>query len=118
MREREYVVVQQEFTSSEPAHEVLPEAPRPMPELGLDAPVAELELSVRSRNCLAKAGVKTVGDLIRKTRRGLLETRGLGRLSLREIEERLREEGLTLAFVAADAEPRRRYPDTDQIGAE
>lgn len=57
-------------------------------------PIIELELSVRSYNCLLRAGIKTVGDLINKTEWEILHIRNLGRRSLFEIKQKLAEMGL------------------------
>lgn len=52
-------------------------------------PVRDLELSVRSENCLLRGGVHMIGELVTKTRDDLLKIRNLGKISLREIEEKL-----------------------------
>jgi len=56
--------------------------------------VAELELSVRSANCLQNAGIKYIGELVQKTEAEMLKTKNFGRKSLNEIKEILREMGL------------------------
>lgn len=55
-----------------------------------------LELSVRSHNCLKRAGITTVGELTQKTRSELLKIRNLGRKSFKEIEQVLEQKGLSL----------------------
>lgn len=62
----------------------------------LSLPIKELELSVRSENCLLRAGIKTVGDLVQRTPEELLKIRNLGRKSLSEIQDKLSKLGLTL----------------------
>lgn len=62
----------------------------------LSLPIKELELSVRSENCLLRAGIKTVGELIQKTPEELLKIRNLGKKSLIEIQEKLQKLGLNL----------------------
>jgi DNA-directed RNA polymerase subunit alpha len=52
----------------------------------LDTPVEELELSVRSSNCLKNANIKTIGDLTRKTEDEIAKTRNFGKKSLLEIK--------------------------------
>lgn len=52
-------------------------------------PIHELELSIRSENCLLRGGIQTVGDLLQKSREELLKIRNLGKISLKEIEARL-----------------------------
>ena len=56
----------------------------------------ELELSIRSENCLLRGGIQTVGDLLKKSRDDLLKIRNLGKISLTEIEERLKALGYAL----------------------
>lgn len=60
--------------------------------------VEELELSVRSYNCLKKAEIKTIGELIQKTDGEMLRTKNFGRKSLNEIKELLNEMGLGLGM--------------------
>ena len=52
-------------------------------------PIHELELSIRSENCLLRGGITTIGDLLNSSRDDLLKIRNLGKISLREIEDRL-----------------------------
>lgn len=61
-------------------------------------PVDELELSVRSFNCLQNAGIKYIGDLVQKTEQEMLKTKNFGRKSLKEIKELLRDRGLELGM--------------------
>ncbi len=58
--------------------------------------VDDLELSVRSANCLKNAGIKYIGELIQKTEGDMLKTKNFGRKSLNEIKEMLVEMGLSL----------------------
>ena len=60
-------------------------------------PVRDLELSVRSENCLLRGGVHLIGDLVSRTREDLLKIRNLGKISLREIEEKLAKFDLHLS---------------------
>jgi DNA-directed RNA polymerase subunit alpha len=60
--------------------------------------VDELELSVRSANCLQNANIKTIGDLVQKTEAEMLKTKNFGRKSLKEIKEILSEMGLSLGM--------------------
>ena len=64
----------------------------------LDTPVDELELSVRSSNCLKNANIKTIGDLTRRTEDDIAKTRNFGKKSLQEIKEKLSEWNLTLGM--------------------
>ena len=58
--------------------------------------IEELDLSVRSYNCLKRAGINTVGDLIQKNEEEMMRVRNLGRKSLKEVIQKLRERGLDL----------------------
>lgn len=60
--------------------------------------VDELELSVRSANCLQQANIKTIGDLVQKSEQEMLKTKNFGRKSLKEIKEILSEMGLSLGM--------------------
>jgi DNA-directed RNA polymerase subunit alpha len=60
--------------------------------------VDELELSVRSANCLQQANIKSIGDLVQKTEPEMLKTKNFGRKSLKEIKEILSEMGLSLGM--------------------
>lgn len=60
--------------------------------------VDELELSVRSANCLQNANIKYIGELVLKTEQEMLKTKNFGRKSLKEIKEILAEMGLSLGM--------------------
>ena len=60
--------------------------------------VDELELSVRSANCLQNASIKYIGELVQKTESEMLKTKNFGRKSLKEIKEILAEMGLSLGM--------------------
>jgi DNA-directed RNA polymerase subunit alpha len=64
----------------------------------LNKSVDELELSVRSANCLKNAGIRTIRDLVQRTERDMLETKNFGRKSLNEIKDILRPMGLSLGM--------------------
>ena len=72
--------------------------------LALDKPVAELELSVRSANCLEAADIVTIRNLVTKTESDMLKYRNFGRKSLTEIKEILAEMGLSLGMKLDDEE--------------
>jgi DNA-directed RNA polymerase subunit alpha len=76
------------------------EAPREETKLNenLFRSVDELELSVRSANCLQQANIRTIGDLVQKTEAEMLKTKNFGRKSLKEIKEILAEMGLSLGM--------------------
>jgi DNA-directed RNA polymerase subunit alpha len=64
--------------------------------------VEELELSVRSYNCLKNADIKTIGELVQKTEAEMLKTKNFGRKSLNEIKEILSEMGLSFGMKLGD----------------
>ncbi|MDU0811002.1 MAG: DNA-directed RNA polymerase subunit alpha [Burkholderia sp.] len=80
--------------------EVIEEAPSPKPEINpiLLRPVDDLELTVRSANCLKAENIHYIGDLIQRTENELLKTPNLGRKSLNEIKEVLALRGLRLGM--------------------
>ena len=63
----------------------------------LEMTIEELDLSVRSFNCLKRANIDTVEDLISKTEEDMMKVRNLGRKSLEEVIAKLQSLGLTLA---------------------
>ncbi len=89
------------FINFDETEEPLPiEAPRTEEKLNenLFRSVDELELSVRSANCLQNANIKTIGDLVQKSEAEMLKTKNFGRKSLKEIKEILAEMGLSLGM--------------------
>ena len=68
----------------------------------LNRPVDELELSVRSYNCLKNADIQTIRDLVQKTEPEMLKTKNFGKKSLHEIKEVLAELGLTPGMDLSD----------------
>ena len=64
----------------------------------LDKSVEELELSVRSYNCLKNANIRTIRELVLKTEAEMLKTKNFGRKSLNEIKEILQTMGLGLGM--------------------
>jgi DNA-directed RNA polymerase subunit alpha len=68
----------------------------------LGIPVTDFELSVRSRNCLQKMGIMTLGDLCRCTEQELLASKNFGETSLVEIKDMLSSKGLRLGQLAAE----------------
>jgi DNA-directed RNA polymerase subunit alpha len=80
-----------------PEEERLDEERRRMAEM-LARPVSDLELSVRSANCLKAAQINTLGDLVQKSENELLQYRNFGKKSLAEIQEFLAGYGLDLGM--------------------
>jgi DNA-directed RNA polymerase subunit alpha len=62
----------------------------------LAQPIEDMDLTVRSYNCLKREGVATIGDLVQKTEEDLLEIRNFGQKSIDEVKAKLDELGLTL----------------------
>ena len=65
-------------------------------EKALEMTIEELDLSVRSFNCLKRAGINTVGDLIGKSEDEMMKVRNLGRKSLEEVMAKLDSLGFSL----------------------
>ncbi len=86
--------------------------PRQNENLYLD--VDELELSVRSANCLRNANITKIYQLVRRTEPEMLKTKNFGRKSLNEIKELLAELGLSLGMNIDSFEPPEDDDDTDQ----
>jgi DNA-directed RNA polymerase subunit alpha len=59
-------------------------------------PIEELELGVRSYNCLKRVGIETIGDLVMKTENELAAIPNFGKKSIEEVKETLGQHGLTL----------------------
>jgi DNA-directed RNA polymerase subunit alpha len=76
-------------------------------EMLLRTPLNDFELSVRSRHCLARLGVKSLGDLIKHSDEDLLAHKNFGETSLQEIKDLLASKGLYLGM-GRDEERRRR----------
>lgn len=74
----------------------------------LAQPVSELELSVRSANCLREAHIKSIGELVKKTEMEMLKYRNFGKKSLTEINNILKEMGLGFGM-DVDAEKMKQY---------
>ncbi|RME37863.1 MAG: DNA-directed RNA polymerase subunit alpha [Deltaproteobacteria bacterium] len=71
--------------------------------------VEELELSVRSANCLKNANIRLIGDLVQKTEAEMLKTQNFGRKSLNEIKDILAEMGLSLGMTLEN------FPDPEYL---
>ncbi len=68
----------------------------------LETPISDFELSVRSRNCLRKMNIRTLGDLLNITEAELLSYKNFGETSLREIKAILEQKGLHLGMAIED----------------
>jgi DNA-directed RNA polymerase subunit alpha len=83
---------------AEPSEEVEVEEEREKLNENLYRSVDELELSVRSANCLKNAGIKLIGELVSRSEAEMLKTQNFGRKSLNEIKDILVDMGLTLGM--------------------
>ncbi len=97
----------------EPVHEV-EEKPEQKLNDNLFRRVDELELSVRSSNCLKNANIHLIGELVQKTENEMLKTKNFGRKSLNEIKEILTEMGLSLGMKVENFPPREEILKGDQ----
>jgi DNA-directed RNA polymerase subunit alpha len=90
------------FSSFQPTtqEEEVTEAPEIDPKLSemLAKPIEELDLSVRSANCLKNANIRTLGDLVQRSEREMLATKNFGRKSLDEIKDVLASLGLSFGM--------------------
>lgn len=77
--------------------EIMVEKEETKKEKVLEMTIEELDLSVRSYNCLKRAGINTVEDLTNKTEEDMMKVRNLGRKSLEEVLQKLQALGLALA---------------------
>jgi DNA-directed RNA polymerase subunit alpha len=83
---------------AEPVEDEEPKEDRERFNENLYRSVDELELSVRSANCLKNAGIKLIGELVSRTEAEMLKTQNFGRKSLNEIKDILVDMGLTLGM--------------------
>ena len=76
--------------------EIMVEREETIKEKVLEMTIEELDLSVRSFNCLKRAGIDTVEDLVNKTTDDMIKVRNLGKKSLEEVIQKLESLGLSL----------------------
>ena len=100
VKDHMYIFINFEEQPEEQEEEVDREAERMYDNLKRS--VEELELSVRSYNCLKNADIKTIGQLVQKTEAEMLKTKNFGRKSLNEIKEILSEMGLSFGMKLSD----------------
>jgi DNA-directed RNA polymerase subunit alpha len=84
--------------AGDPQQDTATDTPRAALNENLDKSVEELELSVRSYNCLKNANIRTIRELVQKTEGEMLKTKNFGRKSLNEIKEILTGMGLSLGM--------------------
>ncbi|MBW1637286.1 MAG: DNA-directed RNA polymerase subunit alpha, partial [Deltaproteobacteria bacterium] len=97
LKEQMAIFVNFDEEEAEPEIDVVLEAEEPANPY-LDKPVEDLELSVRSANCLKNADIHFIGDLAQKSDQEMLKTKNFGRKSLNEIKALLAEMDLTLGM--------------------
>ncbi|MHB1043262.1 MAG: DNA-directed RNA polymerase subunit alpha [Eubacteriales bacterium] len=85
-----------ELTESVDDMEIMVEKPEEQKDKILEMTIEELDLSVRSYNCLKRAGINTVEELIQKNEEDMMKVRNLGKKSLEEVINKLNELGLSL----------------------
>ena len=88
---------------------ILPPPPPPTPPPPPPPPeplIRELDLSLRSENCLMRVGIETIPDLLERSHEDLLKIRNLGKKSIAEIEKKLEERGFQLSATSM-------YPDDE-----
>jgi len=94
----------------EPVESAIPAADEPTPlNPNLFRSVDELELSVRSANCLQNANIRYIGELVQRTEAEMLKTKNFGRKSLNEIKELLTSMGLELGTLLDN------FPDRQEL---
>ena len=86
-----------DLTETAQVTSVMIDAPETSITKALEMNIDELELSVRSYNCLKRAGINTVEELCNKTSEDMMKVRNLGRKSLEEVLAKLKELGLSLS---------------------
>ncbi len=94
---KEHLAIFINFDEPEETTEPEMEEPEPL-NPNLFRPVDELELSVRSANCLQNANIRFIGELVQRTEAEMLKTKNFGRKSLNEIKETLAEMSLSLGM--------------------
>jgi len=92
-----------EFVTPAQAKESLPAVAASIPNEKYNMPVEQLELGVRTMNCLRHAGITTVGEILSRGEKELMLLRNFGQKSKQEIEERLKTIGLSLTPEGAAA---------------
>ena len=94
------------FEEQTESHALHMDEPEPL-NANLFKSVDELELSVRSANCLQNANIRFIGELVQKTEAEMLKTKNFGRKSLNEIKETLASLGLSLGMTIDNLPPRK-----------
>jgi DNA-directed RNA polymerase subunit alpha len=103
---KEYLSIFINFEEEQEFNEPMMEADPSLINDNLYRPVSELELSVRSINCLQNAKIETIGELVQKTESEMLKTKNFGRKSLNEIKHILSTMGLSLGMRLEGFDPK------------
>lgn len=88
--------------------EMVPYAEEPVEPQAPEVRIEELDFSVRTKNCLDRENIQTIGDLVKRTEEDLMALRNFGHKSLNEVKEKLRQFGLSLAPSTAEKSGRGR----------
>lgn len=107
LKEQLAIFINFDEIEAEPVLEETTEEDEPVNE-NLYRTVDELELSVRSANCLQNADIRYIGELVQRTEAEMLKTKNFGRKSLKEIKEVLAEMGLSLGMKIDNFDPSRK----------
>jgi DNA-directed RNA polymerase subunit alpha len=103
---KEYMNIFINFDDEEEFDEIPVQLEQSAMNENLYRPVSELELSVRSINCLQNAKIETIGELVQKTEAEMLKTKNFGRKSLNEIKHILATMGLSLGMKLDNFDPK------------
>ncbi len=116
---KEYLTIFINFDEEEPTDDRVAEPEAGLLNENLYRPVSELELSVRSINCLQNAKIETIGELVQKTEAEMLKTKNFGRKSLNEIKHILSTMGLSLGMKLEGFDPKNKpvisQPNTEMM---
>ena len=105
LKEHMTIFINFDEEKAEPEIEESPEGEEPPKNENLYRTVEDLELSVRSANCLKNANITYIGELVQRTEAEMLKTKNFGRKSLNEIKQLLEEMELSLGMKIDDWEP-------------
>ncbi len=115
LKEQMTIFINFDEEEAEPEIDIIEETDEPANPF-LDKPVEDLELSVRSANCLKNADIHFIGDLAQKSDQEMLKTKNFGRKSLNEIKALLAEMDLTLGMKFENWTPPDIKETNDQTG--
>jgi DNA-directed RNA polymerase subunit alpha len=105
LKEHMAIFINFDEEEAEPEIEESPESEEPQLNENLYRTVEDLELSVRSANCLKNANITYIGELVQRTEAEMLKTKNFGRKSLNEIKQLLEEMDLSLGMKIDEWEP-------------